>query len=70
MWTVHLVRCHDVTLKNTKVFNNRQLPNTDGIVIDSCGNVAVNHVVIQHRRRRNLPRRPAEVKWASDAARR
>ncbi|CDM62125.1 MULTISPECIES: glycoside hydrolase family 28 protein [Rhizobium] len=47
MWTVHLVRCHDVTLKNTKVFNDRQLPNTDGIVIDSCSHVAVNHVVIR-----------------------
>ncbi|NLS07561.1 glycoside hydrolase family 28 protein [Rhizobium sp. P32RR-XVIII] len=46
MWTIHLVRCHDVIIKDTKVLNNRQLPNTDGIVIDSCTDVAVSHVAI------------------------
>jgi polygalacturonase len=46
MWTVHLVRCRDVIVNSMKVFNNRQLPNTDGIVIDSCVNVAVSQVVI------------------------
>jgi len=47
MWTVHLVRCRDVAVADIKVFNNRQLPNTDGIVIDSCGNVTVSDVVIR-----------------------
>ncbi|WP_028745217.1 glycoside hydrolase family 28 protein [Rhizobium mesoamericanum] len=47
MWTVHLVRCRDVTVADIEVFNNRQLPNTDGIVIDSCSNVTVRDVVIR-----------------------
>ena len=47
MWTVHLVRCRDVSVADINVFNNRQLPNTDGIVIDSCGNVTVSDVVIR-----------------------
>lgn len=46
MWTVHLVRCNAVIINGMKVFNNRQLPNTDGIVIDSCVDVAVSEVVI------------------------
>ncbi len=47
MWTVHLVRCRDVTVEGITVFNNRQLPNTDGIVIDSCAKVAVRRVIIK-----------------------
>ncbi|OWV97334.1 polygalacturonase [Rhizobium sp. R72] len=46
MWTVHLVRCNDVIITGIKVLNNRQLPNTDGVVIDSCVDVAVSKVVI------------------------
>lgn len=47
MWTVHLVRCRDVIVEGITVFNNRQLPNTDGIVIDSCAKVAVRRVIIK-----------------------
>jgi hypothetical protein len=47
MWTVHLVRCRDVAINRLQVLNNRQLPNTDGIVIDSCSQVRVSHAVIR-----------------------
>jgi len=46
MWTVHLVRCNAVIVSGIKVLNNRQLPNTDGIVIDSCIDVKVSEIVI------------------------
>jgi polygalacturonase len=47
MWTVHLVRCENVSVVDVQILNNRQLPNTDGIVIDSCNNVSVRNVVIR-----------------------
>lgn len=47
MWTVHLVRCENVAISDVEISNNRQLPNTDGIVIDSCRHVAIRNVVIR-----------------------
>ncbi|WP_184398511.1 glycoside hydrolase family 28 protein [Rhizobium sp. BK650] len=47
MWTIHLVRCRDVVARGFHVSNNRQLPNTDGIVIDSCSDVTLSGVIIR-----------------------
>jgi polygalacturonase len=47
MWTVHLVRCENVTISDVQILNDRQLPNTDGIVIDSCKNVAIRNALIR-----------------------
>lgn len=47
MWTVHLVRCDGVAVNDVKILNDRQLPNTDGIVIDSCRDVTIRHVLIR-----------------------
>jgi len=55
MWTVHLVRCRDVVVESITVLNNRQLPNTDGIVIDSCAKVAVRRCHHQNGGRWRLP---------------
>lgn len=46
MWTLHLVACARVSVRHVRIANNRRLPNTDGIVIDSCTDVAVEHVDI------------------------
>lgn len=43
MWTVHLVDCSDVNVVNLKIDNDREMPNTDGIVVDSCQNVVIRH---------------------------
>ena len=47
MWTIHLVRCRDIVARGLRVSNNRQLPNTDGIVIDSCSDVTISEVIIR-----------------------
>jgi polygalacturonase len=47
MWTMHLVACATVVVTGVKVSNDRRLPNTDGLVIDSCHNVLVEHVQIE-----------------------
>lgn len=47
MWTIHLVRCRDIVARGFRVSNNRQLPNTDGIVIDSCSDVTISEAVIR-----------------------
>jgi len=47
MWTIHLVRCCDIVARGFRVSNNRQLPNTDGIVIDSCSDVTISGAVIR-----------------------
>ncbi len=41
MWTMHLVACRDVRVTGVRVENDRRLPNTDGLVIDSCHDVLV-----------------------------
>ena len=46
MWTMHLVACHGVKVTGVTVANDRRLPNTDGLVIDSCTNVEVRNVNI------------------------
>jgi polygalacturonase len=46
MWTLHLVACTRVAVRHVRIDNNRRLPNTDGIVIDGCSDVAVEHVDI------------------------
>ncbi|MEZ2126623.1 MULTISPECIES: glycoside hydrolase family 28 protein [unclassified Sinorhizobium] len=47
MWTVHLVRCETVAISDVEISNNRQLPNTDGVVIDSCRHVTIRDVIIR-----------------------
>ena len=46
MWTMHLVACVDVRVMGVRVENDRRLPNTDGLVIDSCHDVLVEGVEI------------------------
>lgn len=46
MWTIHLVACREVRIEGIDVRNDRLLPNTDGIVVDSCSGVTIRHVSI------------------------
>lgn len=46
MWTMHLVACCDVTISGVIVDNDPRMPNTDGLVIDSCHDVLVEDVDI------------------------
>src|SRR5215475_1343561 len=46
MWTLHLAACSDVLVSGVTIDNDRRMPNTDGIVIDSCINVEVRDVAI------------------------
>lgn len=46
MWTMHLVACRDVHVMGVRVENDRRLPNTDGLVIDSCHDVMIEAVEI------------------------
>jgi len=46
MWTIHLIACRDVTIAGISVDNDRRMPNTDGIVIDSCEGVEIRNVAI------------------------
>lgn len=46
MWTMHLVACRNVRVTGVRVENDRRLPNTDGLVIDSCHDVLVEDVEI------------------------
>jgi len=46
MWTLHLVACQGVTVRSVTIDNDRRLPNTDGIVIDSCADVSIEGVTI------------------------
>jgi polygalacturonase len=41
MWTLHLVGSHGVRIHGVAVENSLLQPNTDGIVIDSCHDVAI-----------------------------
>ncbi|WP_377298256.1 glycoside hydrolase family 28 protein [Rhizobium sp. SGZ-381] len=43
MWTIHLIACRDVSVTGLSIDNDREMPNTDGIVIDSCRNVSIRH---------------------------
>ncbi|RYC24035.1 glycoside hydrolase family 28 protein [Ciceribacter ferrooxidans] len=46
MWTIHLVDCRRVRVEGVSVDNDREMPNTDGIVIDSCEDVLVRGCTI------------------------
>ena len=46
MWTLHLVGCADVTISEVHIDNDRRMPNTDGIVVNSCADVAIRDVEI------------------------
>ncbi|MCY1666962.1 polygalacturonase PglB [Rhizobium sp. SL86] len=43
MWTIHLIACRDVMTERLSIDNDREMPNTDGIVIDSCEGVVIRH---------------------------
>jgi polygalacturonase len=43
MWTIHLIACRDVMAERLSIDNDREMPNTDGIVIDSCEGVVIRH---------------------------
>jgi polygalacturonase len=43
MWTVHLIACRNVAVEALDIDNDREMPNTDGIVIDACENVTIRH---------------------------
>jgi polygalacturonase len=45
-WTVHPLYCRDVTLSGLTIRNPHDAPNTDGIDIDSCSGVLIEHCVI------------------------
>jgi polygalacturonase len=46
MWTLHFVRCADVSVTNVHVDNDPIMPNTDGMVIDACEGVRIDNVRI------------------------
>ncbi|MFD1747516.1 glycoside hydrolase family 28 protein [Rhizobium helianthi] len=46
MWTIHLIACQDVEVSNLDIENDREMPNTDGLVIDSCERVAIRNCQI------------------------
>lgn len=41
MWTLHFVDCEGLDIAGLTIDNDRRMPNTDGIVIDSCRTVAI-----------------------------
>ncbi len=41
MWTLHFVNCAGLSIDDVRVENALDMPNTDGIVIDGCRDVAV-----------------------------
>jgi hypothetical protein len=45
-WTVHPLYCRDVTLSHLTIRNPHDAPNTDGIDIDSCSGVLIEHCTI------------------------
>ncbi|MEO6015569.1 MAG: glycoside hydrolase family 28 protein [Devosia sp.] len=47
MWTLHLVGCSNVHVSGVVIANDVRLPNTDGIVIDSCSDVLVANCDIE-----------------------
>jgi polygalacturonase len=42
-WTLHPVRCQNVTVDNVTIFNPADSPNTDGINPDSCSDVRISN---------------------------
>lgn len=46
MWTLHFIACEQVGIARVTIENDRLMPNTDGIVIDSCSNVDIENTNI------------------------
>ncbi|TYC68950.1 glycoside hydrolase family 28 protein [Stappia sp. BW2] len=46
MWTLHFIACEEVSISRVTIENDRQMPNTDGIVIDSCSDVIIDNTDI------------------------
>lgn len=47
MWTLHFVDTDRVVIDGVRVENNKRMPNTDGLVIDGCRDVAVSNCQIR-----------------------
>ena len=45
-WTVHPIRCNNVTIHNISIYNPYEAPNTDGINPESCSNVKISDCYI------------------------
>jgi polygalacturonase len=45
-WTVHPLYCSNITLSRLTICNPHDAPNTDGIDIDSCSGVLIEHCTI------------------------
>ncbi len=47
MWTLHFVDCDGLDISGLTIDNDRRMPNTDGLVIDSCRSVAITDCEIR-----------------------
>jgi polygalacturonase len=45
-WNVHLLLCEDVTVRGVTIFNPAYAQNGDGIDVDSCRNVLIEHATV------------------------
>jgi polygalacturonase len=45
-WTVHPVYCDNLSISSVHIINPADAPNTDGIDIDSCTNVTIEHCTV------------------------
>ena len=41
-WTLHLMRCDDVAIRGINIWNNQDMPNSDGIDPDGCRNMIIS----------------------------
>ena len=46
-WTVHLIGCEDVLIRDIRILNDLRVPNCDGIDPDHCRNVRIANCFIQ-----------------------
>lgn len=46
MWTIHLIASHGVKIDDLTIDNDREMPNTDGVVIDACQRVSIRNCKI------------------------
>lgn len=46
MWTFHFIGCARLSITDVRVDNDRTMPNTDGMVIDSCRDVTIRSCTI------------------------
>lgn len=47
MWTLHFIDCDGLDIAGLRIDNDRRMPNTDGIVIDSCRAVSIRDCEIR-----------------------